>query len=673
MPIQFTQSEEHTRRLLFAPCKTIGELQDWIYVFLDLELPGVHVDPDSNSSPLEMVWDTYSHLVYGGDESVSRVLYYAARFAGKTLSQSVTEVLLLLHSRANVCHLASIEEQSRNAQNYVKKFFGNQYLRNFVEGDNQRTTSTVFYVPSEGDGLYLTKEEFRSLSPDEQQQYKLVSNKTEIIVATMQSVNGKHSGVLQLDELDLLDKPRVLAETVNIPTPFIREDGSTALPLTVLTSTRKTSFGPVQDAINTAAKTGLVVKHFNILDVTERCSVERHRPDLPRMTVYRSDELLSAVSEEKFKTLSKKDQDTYQKEECYHGCMRNCSLFAACRGYLATRQTSTSKFLKPIPYVINQFKDNSLETATSQLLCRKPTTEGLVYPRLDRDKHVLSPVRAYEKITGEVCAKKGMTKVEFCSLIRDKGQWCGGMDFGYGHNFAYVQGIVINNVIYVTHAFAGAELEASQQIDEMEFFKSFDPTIYPDPEDPQMIKTFKKAGFTMKKWSKVAGSVVGGISVMKRKITPTLGRDPEFYLIRDVETDPHIDLLFRHLSEHHWKLDATGKITNQISDTNKDLPDACRYLVMNRFSDGGSIVSTEDYVNTPSLPSVNSDGERVYHQESWMTQKINEITGNSDRAVYAGRAPMVVEDTGGNSYYAQQNKKDKERTGNSKGIIWDFS
>lgn len=670
MPYQFTEEELHFRKLLFTKCNTMEELDDWITFFLEIQLPSSHVDPDSNYSPLEMCWDIYQAIVFGREDETTQFLAYACRFGGKTLTQSITEVLLLLHFKGNICHLASIEEQSKNCQNYLKNWFSLPYLRDFVEGDNKRETSALFYVPINGEGVNLSKAEWKTLSWEEQQQYKQVINKVEVIVATRQSVNGKHSVLLCLDELDLLERPGVISEAVNIPTPVYRDNGSIALPAILYTSTRKSAFGPVQNCINNAEERGIRVRHFNILDVTEACPASRHRPDLPKLTVYRSDGLLSAVSEEKYRALPNSDQKLYERDTCYWGCLNNCKLFAACRGHLATRQTARpSKFLKPISYVTAQFRANSTETAISQLLCRKPSSEGLVYPRLDKDRHVLTPAQAYERIFGETCLNQHLSKEDFVKLIDGKGDWCGALDWGFSHNFAYVQGMDINNCMYVIYAFAAAELERSQQFEEMERFKKFEPIIWPDKEDPMAIKEFKRAGFRLKDWKKTPGSVVGGINIVRKKLNPPLGQPPELFFIRDVGEDPHIDLLLLHLQEHHWKLDAAGTPTDNVSDTNKDLPDALRYMVMNRYPAKGAITIVQE--DPPKQKLIDIDGNRVYKEETWMTQRISELTGQEERPPATSRPPMVVETF--EDYYKKSNEEDKkDRSGKHRGIIWNF-
>jgi hypothetical protein len=704
--VDLSEEELEIRQLLFTTPKTREELKQWVYFFLNIELPDVIVDPDSNCTMLNMVWECYSHLMYGGPEEVSSILYYSCRFGGKTLGESILEVMLLLHFRSKIVHLAAIEEQSKNCQDYIKNFLSLPNLNGFVVSDSVTVTEVCFYIPLSSDGIYLMHKEWNSLSDPEKKLYKKVSNSCEVIKATMQSTNGKHACVLVLDEIDVMTQIRVLAEAVNIPTPSIREDGTTALPLTINTSTRKTSFGPVQDMINQADKTGLIIRHWNIIDITERCAPKRHLPDQPKLECYRSDEYLKTITPQQYELLPPKDKTKYEKDMCFAGCMKNCRLFAVCKGRLVDKQTSTSKLLKPIPYVIEQFKKNTLENAVAQLMCRKASSTGLIYPSLSKEKHMISPAQAYEIITGEqpsdcfrlvdgpnnekikeydpnlytkeMLLKWVMTKDESGEYRFPIG---GGMDFGFTHYFSFYGGFIANNKVFLSFGGASEGLEPSQQLEFMDIYKNWRIPVWPDTEDPGHIRMFRNAGFIMKEWSKnkgkgagsgkTGGSVITGINRMRRKIKPAFDAPPEFYIIHDVGEDPYMDLLFEHLAEHHFKLDATGKPTNIVADEKKDIPDSVRYYVMNNFTDQGKvIVGVEDrHPNQIDTP-VNSDGERVYAVNSWMTQRINELTGSYERPKRQGMTIEVV-----SNYYEEENKlqEKKRKGGQSSGICFDFT
>lgn len=622
MPL--TPEQEVRRRLLFAPCVDKQALHDWIFVFLDVDLPDVVVDDRSNCTPLQMIWDIYSHFMHppaNQEELPAERLYYANRFGGKTLAMAITEVLALLHVNTNVVHLASIEEQSVDAQNYLKGFFLKPDLQGFVEGDSVRKTEVVYF--REPGGLYLTRAEHRE-APD-QGRYEAVVNKAEVVVATMSSVNGKHAGLMCLDEFDLVRDPRIVAESKNIPTPIRRPGGAYVLPLTVITSTRKTAIGPVQKAIDRASETGLLVKHWNIMSTTQRCPPERHRPDLPRLPIYRSDRTLRAVDEATYNAMDEKARESYVRDEGFTGCLQNCKIFAACKGRLATCQTSTAAFLKPVSDTALKFRTNELDTAISQLVCLKPSSVGLIYGSLMEDRHVISPAQAYRMVAGaDPPSGPVPNKAALVDALRThEVRWFGGQDYGYEHFFAFVVGFRFGLKFFVTRAPAAAELDPAQQLSLCAPLKALNPVVYGDTAYPGTVAWFKKHGWAMRDWKKGPGTVNQGIGIVRGKLSPMSG-DPELLFVREDDQDPEIDLLLQHLKEYSWKLDAAGKPTDDPDDDNDDLPDALRYAVMNVFPHrrGGVTTGQEAQAPSPEAPRSQAQGG----QQKWMRDVIDGMT-----------------------------------------------
>ena len=674
-----TAEEQERRRLLFRKCQTREELHDWVYLFLDLDLPGCRVDEDSSSSLLDMVWDSYAHFIGIGDQEASRVLYYAARDAGKTLSESVIEVLALLHLDVSVVHLASIEEQSRNAQRYLKKFFMLPDLRGFVRGDNVRETEVVLYRKVGDEGAVVSEAEFNHLSEGEKRNYRECINRAEIVVATLQSVNGKHALLLVLDEIDVLQQPVVYQEAANIPTAVNREDGTTQLPLTVLTSTRKTAFGLVQDEINRAHETGLVIRHWNILDVAKRCPKERHLPHLPKLTVYRSSEDLKTVDEDTFRSFSFKVKEKYVKDQCYQGCISNCKIFAACRGRLASKQLGNSRFLKPVKHVQNQFRNNTIEMAQAQLLCWKPASIGLIYNRFDRARHVITPAQCFRIVYGELPKDpENYNKAMLTKDLMDRGlDAYAGLDFGYTHCMAFVGGFKDGPLGFITHSLSIPELDPGQIIMALDPLRYINFNIYPDTADPGNIKLLKKAGFKMMTWKK--GVVVAGINVVKFKLNPPLG-DPELFIVKDIEEDSGMEVLIKQMAEYHWKTDSAGRPTNIPSDVDDDSNDACRYFISNVFTPRGGLVASmgdQDEEQRP-LPSEPMSG--VYDKDNWMAQIISQNTGIPMDLEPPRERKMVIATPDGKpidlgSYYSNPDpKEDKgsDKKGKKGRLSWDF-
>lgn len=607
--------EELKRRVLFVPCKDKQALHDWIDLFLDMDIPDSIIDETSNCSPMDMIYETYSHALKNDDPEFSRVLYYASREAMKTLSSSIIECLALLHLGRDCIHLAAILAQSKKAQEYVKKFFRAPVLRDYVVGDNSTEIVVVrYHNPETGDNL--PQKEFMRLSEEEKALYTEKTQYIRIIVATLASTNSQHAEMLLIDEVDVLANPAAYEEAKMVPSP---KNGN--MPITVLTSTRKFSFGLVQKEIDDASNTGLKIRHWNIIDVTEQCPTTRHRPDMPHLPIYRSDETLKSLSEEEYAGLDPEKQKLYVKDKGYYGCIKNCKLFAMCRCRLADVQKSKSKLLKPIDHVINQFKIVSGPAAKAQLLCWKPSTEGLIYPRLDRSIHCLSPAAIHEMVFGEPPLLNPYTKENLLDDVKGyEVKWFAGVDFGYTHNFVVVLGFVYGANCYIVDCQAVAELEPGQQIELMESkIKKYEPAIFADTENPQMIKTMKRAGFRMKEWKKYKGSVIGGIDVVRMKLQPAVGEPQLFFL----EGDEGVEFLVKRMSAYHWMLDAAGKPTNVPDDKEDDECDAIRYLIMNVFGSRGRLIVTEDQPNTKPEPVVEG-----YTEDNWMSKVISERTGD---------------------------------------------
>lgn len=427
------------------------------------------------------------------------------------------------------------------------------------------------------------------------------------------------------DEIDLITNRRAYVEGQMIPAG---RDGMN--PLTLLTSTRK-SYGLVQEEIDKAHDTGLQVRHWNIIDVTEQCPTSRHRPDLPRIPIYRSDDLLKAVSENEYAGLSSDQQTKYAKDEGYQGCLSNCRLFAMCRGRLADVQKSKSPMLKKITEVTTKFRHLPLDTAKAQLMCRKPSTEGLVYPRFSRDVHMLTAAQMGERILGEE-PPQGFGRTQLLQLLRERDcRWWAGMDFGFTHMFAVVLAAQDGNNLFVIDAFEEPELELDQKIELCRSrLEPFNPGVWPDTAYPADIRTFRRHGFSMRQWSKGPGSVVAGIDLVRLKLSPTGGEPEMFFLAGDNES-PGCEVLATRVSRYHWATDATGRITDKPDEEDDDLCDALRYLVMNVFGKGSKLVIPDRPAVLTSRDVVGQVGQEVsgqYTVENWMSKVIAERTGD---------------------------------------------
>lgn len=633
-PTRLSPEEKARREVLFRPCRTRQDLKNWLWAFLGVDLPDCQVDPDSNSSPFEFVWETYNTVLGGGSEEVSQILGYSSRDGLKTFSVSIFETLVLFHCGLSLVHLAAIEKQSLKAQEYVRRHMEQPGLRDFADGeDNKRTRGIVRYEHEGNPFFNLTQTEFRLLPQKEQDFFRRVELKIEIAIATMTGVNSLHAPVFVLDEVDLIPNPAVYAEAKLIPGSI-----GDQLPLTVMISTRKSSFGFVQKEIDRANKSKLEIRHWNIIDVARPCPPKRHLPELPKIPIYVDESLLEAVGQSKFDSLRAEDKLKYKKLEGYVGCLQKCKIFAACKGRLATDQHSIARMLKPVPDVQAKFQNvGDVEVAKAQLLCQKPSSEGLVYPRLDRDLHVQTTADVFHRLTGRSRhLHPDITPEQLVGVLVEEfgAHVASGMDFGFSHNFAVPSAVVLKPWIIIFDGFEVAQLELEQHVALCkERILPWQPEVWPDPAYPSNIATFRRHKFKMRRWKKGPGSVMGGIQIVRAKLRPT-NSEPEMLFLAE---SPGAMLVFEKLSRYHFTKDAAGNWTEIPSDEDDDTPDATRYLVMNEFpatNSGIKVVPEAEEEVERAPPPTPQDAARDRQRRYW-----EEVMGHVGMA---GATPTTV-------------------------------
>jgi len=652
LPLSSRDETELRRKFLFRICKSKKELHDWVAVFLGLDLPDGIVDQNSTSSPMSMVWEMYSKMLEGTDESFMRVLYYASRDSFKTLSAAVIEVLAMLHCNRNVAHMAAIQDQALKAQEYVKRSFRRPYIRDFVVGNNERVTKVLRYYHPHTEHS-ITGAEYDAFVADESGEFSTISKTIDeyiekdqyvkIVICTLAGANSEHAPLFVIDEVDVVSNPTAYEESQNIPA-----GRGNKLPITMLTSTRKQAFGLVQKEIDNANKSGLNIRSWNIIDVTEQCPTSRHKPDKPKIPLYVSSEHLRHVDVQTYQAMNFKEAETYLPVEGFAGC-KSCKLFPACRGRLATNQTSTSLMLKSIPETIGKFNANSTDMAKAQLLCLKPSSFGLIYSRMDKTHHVISPAQAHLKIFGELPEDpSNFTKAMLMALLAETraGQFIAGIDWGHSHNFVYVQALKDGSRCFVTHFVSMPGLDPDQMLDVCEPYKTFQASAFPDNADPKMAKLFSKKGYNIKKATKGAGSVVSGINVVRWLLRPPGQDEPNLYFIHDIGEDPMMAESINRICQYHWKKDAAGQPTEIPADDEDDEVDALRYMIVGSFKLAGGLAVSKSDLDSDSRY------KPVYTEANWMSKVLREKTGSD---------------------YSETNDEPQgEKKGRNSGLLWDI-
>lgn len=584
--------QKEMAELMFLPLNSATEVKDWARAFLDLELPVEITDlGTSNTTPLDAIWQIYNTFKTNSGNVTPGYILMSCREGMKTVSVAILELLLMLHFSLDIAHGAATETQSAVAIRYINDFVMKieplLAIRGWVSmTQNKRTI-----------------------------QYQTPENKTpyiKILICSPKGMNSLHSNVIFLDELDLAD-PQAIKEAKNI-TGYSKG----IYGVTVYLSTRKYSFGNMQEALDKADEMNYKVLNWNILDVTAACTPDRHKPDLPKQDVFVAKELpLRQLSGEEFNGLADVEKVKYDLLPNVHGGCVGCKLLPVCKTRLSQKpQTATGGFYKPIDAVIQKFRENDPETAMAQLMCWRPGSEGLVYPRFSKspkDGNVISIRRAYETILGEE-APSSISESALLSIIKnlDYPIYCG-VDWGFTNCAVILVMVKIpNGEVWVIDCFSSPGLEFSDILDvAIKMRDKYQPMKwYCDQAMPAYIKSFNKNGCSSPKFTK---DVAGGIGAVRSKIMNPMGQR----LLRVVET-PNTKKVIDAIMKHRFLLDSQGNVT-QTPDNDSGTADICdslRYIGQNMFPVSGP--------QKPNITSLDSNGKSNIPEDQKFTQEQHE-------------------------------------------------
>jgi hypothetical protein len=543
--------------LMFDVLSSAQEIKDWVMFFLGLDIPLEITDPDSNSSPLDAIWQIYNTFKTNtGDKNPGYILM-SCREGMKTISVAILELLLLLHFQLEIGHAAATEEQSAVGLGYIESFLFK------VE---------PLIAKAGWENMTQNKRVFKFKTPQGKQPF------IKIVICNPKGMNSLHSNVLFLDELDLAD-PKALKEGVNIVGYSKGIHG-----VKVYLSTRKYAFGNMAQAIERAAETNYKIVNWNIIDVTERCPPERHLPNEPKEDRYVNKNLpLRQLSEEEYKVIPDIEKPKWDLVPKAHAGCAKCPLLPVCKGRLADKPASaTGGFYKPIGSIIQKFKENDPDTAEAQLMCWKPGSEGLVYPRFSTTPgkgNVMSIKEAYETLFGPTT--RNITDITLIHEMKQSGiPFYAGIDWGYVHDFVIVICAVLpNEEVWLMETYAAPGLEF---VDQLEIAKTFRDKYnvskwFADTAYPQHIKSFTKNGMKCPPFTK---DVFGGIESIRSKITNAAGKRL-FKVIANESNKKAISAILKH----RFQLDGQGNVTLKPDDERgiADICDALRYVGQNMW------------------------------------------------------------------------------------------
>lgn len=552
------QVDELKANLLLKPLNNAQELRDWMTVFLGITFPDGFVYPSSTHGPVEAMWRIYELMKTGDSRYVPQITMLASRDSFKTLSAAAIEVLCMMHFRIAVAHMAAIKSQSEKAIEYVNSFFRKLSPYLVMNGwkkisDNK---SRIEWLTETGQNVYL-----------------------RIVIATIAGANSEHVPMLFIDEVDVVQDPRALKEAKMIPSVYGKY-----FPLTTYLSTRKFAGGLMEKTIKETINAGGEVLRWNIIDVCERISLEEAESDKPKVTRYLSRSLpMQNLSPEEWMRYPEEKRVDFEKFEAYAGIAEH-KMLPVMKNYLVDRpQRDHGNLFKPLIAVHNNFKQTAPDWAEAQLLCDKPSSSGLVYPRFDEIQNVLSIEEALERLLGE-----SPEVVSFAYLkqqLLDLGTTIiGGGDFGFtDYTSIPILGLFPNGDVWLLTNYTMDKMELDDIVkicfeyqDEWNVQKWIMEQAY-----PAYLKTLSKQTKQVR-FKKV---VEDGISALQGKIVDS-NNVRKFYIIDVPENKPFINAF----GEYRWKLDGKGEIIegkpHHDKDGVSDMMDGLRYPMQVLFTRG---------------------------------------------------------------------------------------
>jgi hypothetical protein len=569
-------------KLMLTPLDSAKDIKDWAKFFLDLEIPTENTDPASTSNPLDAAWYIYETFKFNIGNQRPGAIMISCREGLKTIIVTILELLLLLHFQLEIGHAAAIESQSSIALGYIEGFkFKIEPLLKAAGWEEQTNNKRVM----------------KFKTPQDKSPY------VKVVVCTSKGMNGLHSNVLFLDELDLADKA-ALKEGKNI-TGFSKGIHG----MQVLVSSYKYSFGNVAESLEKAEDMNYKVLKWNLLDLAEKCPKDRHLPDEPKQDMWVDNDLpLRKYTVEEYSLLPDLEKNRLELiKDSYAGCVK-CPILPLCKKKLSEKPDhATGGFYKPISSVIQKFKENDPDTAESQLLCRRPGSEGLVYPRFSKFENSITTKEAYELIIGSPTKYSSVSEATLLYAMQNAGiEFYTGVDWGFNHPFVIlVVAKIPNGDWWLVETYTCSELDIDDILDTAKSFRDkYNPIKwYCDTSRPDYMKAFNKNGMRCQEFKK---DVLAGIAAVRSKIVNSNGKRTLKILQNECNKKA-----FESIAKHRFQLDAQGNVTPNPEDEPviADICDSLRYIGQNVWSVKGTyrpdVAFTDDPAKAGQAPVTN--------------------------------------------------------------------
>jgi hypothetical protein len=381
--------------------------------------------------------------------------------------------------------------------------------------------------------------------------------------------------------------------------------------------------------------------NWNIIDICERCPPERHLPNGPKQNVYIGKNLpLKNLTIEEFNILPDIEKPKWDLIENVHQGCAKCPLLPVCKTRLANKSPeATGGFHKPIVSVIQSFLENDPDSAEAQLMCWKPGSTGLVYPRFSKTENIITLKQAWETLFGPT--NKAVNELMLLHAMKNLGiLFYAGIDWGYVHDTTFlIVAMIPNGEVWLMETYASPGLEFADQLEVGKAYRD-KYTIhkwFADTAMPSNLKSFNKNGMKCPNFKK---DVLGGVEAVRSKISSASGK--RFFKIIQNESNKKA---ITAISKHRFILDGQGNPTMNPDDERgvADICDSLRYIGQNCFPVRGTQKPEAVWMDNhgkpvnPHDPEQMAAAERASIHQNQMKEEIAKRVGGEPNVISSGK------------------------------------
>lgn len=416
-------------------------LNDWIQQVTGHRIPAAAVCP-GHDAPLDFVWKMFDH-------KLPEALVLANRAGGKTFNVAALHLANAFHKPGfDTSHIGAIEIQAKRCYSYYTAGLRSDKLRAAAPDPHIRDTVWVN------------------------------GSRIEILPGTEAQTQGGHPHMVTFDELEQ-GKRQPYENAKSMPVEWRDANGVRQRGQFLATSTRQTSLGLMQRALDEAAANGIPVITWCLFETMEPCDGKDGRPDCDRAT---------------------------------------CPLDEWCQG-----RAVEAKGWRSRDEIIGMFRRVGRDTWEAQHLCLKPDAKALIYAPFSRDN--ISETAEYEPDAGPVWlfADWGFTDPTHICFVQQRGETWYQFDEIVGSNQSERHWVeaTIRRIIALPD-YAGPTFEEWQKIWQSnewpEVWPAVWPSAVPDPSAVQFRQEFKAHGITAARPALVKHEVEAGQDVLRAAI-----------------------------------------------------------------------------------------------------------------------------------------------------------